>query len=71
MRKADVPWIAFKVLAGGAIGPKSGFKFSFDNGADYVAVGMLDFQIKENVKIIEGLFANGIKRDRPWICTLG
>lgn len=66
MKKVKVPWIAFKVLAAGAIGPTSGFKFAFHNGADFVAVGMCDFHIKQNVQILKGQFARGIKRERPW-----
>jgi hypothetical protein len=67
MQKVKVPWIAFKVLAAGAISPASGFKFAFQNGADFIAVGMTDFQIEENVKILRSLFAGDIKRDRPWL----
>jgi len=67
MQKVKVPWIAFKVLAGGAISPTSGFKYAFQNGADFIAVGMTDFQIEKNMKIIKSLFARDIKRDRPWI----
>jgi len=66
MKKVKVPWIAFKVLAAGAISPTSGFKFALQNGADFMAVGMCDFHIKENVQILKGQFARGIKRERPW-----
>ncbi len=66
MNKIDVPWIAFKVLAAGAIGPSSGFKFAFHNGADFVAVGMPDFYVKQNAQITKSLFAREIKRQRPW-----
>jgi len=43
------PWIAFKVLAAGAIHPREGFKYAFENGADFICVGMFDFQVRENV----------------------
>ncbi|MDP7288250.1 MAG: hypothetical protein QGH94_09695 [Phycisphaerae bacterium] len=66
MQKVKVPWIAFKVLAAGAISPTSGFKFAFNGGADFVAVGMCDFHIKPNVQVLKGLFARGIDRKRPW-----
>lgn len=66
MGKVKAPWIAFKVLAAGAISPTSGFKHAFHNGADFVAVGMCDFHVKQNVQILKGLFARGIKRQRPW-----
>ena len=67
MKKVTVPWIAFKVLAAGAISPTDGFKYVLQNGADFMAVGMLDFQIEEDAAIVKGLFARGIKRDRPWM----
>lgn len=66
MRDVKVPWIAFKVLAGGAISPTSGFEHALQNGADFMCVGMFDFQLAEDVKIMKGLFARGIKRERPW-----
>ena len=66
MQKIKVPWIAFKVLAAGAISPASGFKYAFQNGADFIAVGMTDFQVEENVKVLKSLFAREIKRERPW-----
>ena len=67
MKKVKVPWIAFKVLAAGAISPTSGFKFAFNGGADFVAVGMCDFHVKPNVQILKGLFIRGIDRERPWM----
>ena len=66
MKKVEAPWIAFKVLAAGAISPTSGFKYALKNGADFMCVGMFDFQVAEDVKILKGLFARGIKRQRPW-----
>lgn len=66
MRTLQKPWIAFKVLAGGAIPPKDGFRFAFENGADFICVGMLDYQIIEDVNIaLQAL--NGLEsRPRPW-----
>jgi hypothetical protein len=60
------PWIAFKVLAGGAIHPKDGFKFAFENGADFICVGMFDFQIVEDVNIALDVLASVQARTRPW-----
>ena len=51
MKKVNRPWIAFKVLAAGAIHPREGFKYAFENGADFICAGMFDFQIRENVII--------------------
>lgn len=47
--KATVPVMGYKVLAAGAIEPKDGFKWAFDNGADFICVGMFDFQIVKDV----------------------
>ncbi|RPJ86145.1 MAG: DoxX family protein [Acidobacteria bacterium] len=66
MKTVEVPWVAFKVLAGGAIHPKDGFKYAFENGADFICVGMFDFQIVEDVNItIDTLKA--VQRQRNWL----
>ena len=64
--RVEVPWIAFKVLAAGAIHPKQGFGFAFQNGADFVAVGMLDFQVRENAALVKHYVTRLKDRDRPW-----
>jgi hypothetical protein len=66
MQTVKRPWIAFKVLAGGAIPPPDGFKFAFENGADFICVGMFDFQIVEDVNIALDVLANVKSRPRPW-----
>ncbi len=66
MKKVTVPWIAFKVLAAGAINPTTGFEHALQNGADFLCVGMFDFQVAEDINIFKELFARGIKRERPW-----
>jgi len=66
MKKVDKPWIAFKVLAAGAIHPRDGFKYAFENGADFICVGMFDFQVIED-SIIAADTINAVgKRQRPW-----
>ncbi|HON00567.1 MAG TPA: hypothetical protein PLM33_09985, partial [Acidobacteriota bacterium] len=66
MRERPEPWIAFKVLAAGAIHPREGFRFAFENGADFVCVGMYDFQIVENVNLAIDLLGERLPRSRPW-----
>ena len=66
MKDVKAPWIAYKTLAAGAISPSVGFKYALQNGADFLCVGMFDFQVADDVRILNGLFTRGIKRDRPW-----
>lgn len=67
MKNKKKPWIAFKVLAGGAIHPEVGFKFAFENGADFICVGMFDFQVVEDVNIAIDTLGNLSNRKRTWL----
>ena len=66
MKSVETPWIAFKVLAAGAIHPREGFKYAFENGADFVCAGMFDFQVRENVLVARDLLSGALNRQRPW-----
>lgn len=66
MQTVTKPWVAFKVLAAGAIEPRQGFAHAFRNGADFIAVGMFDFQIEENCELARRLVERESKRPRPW-----
>ena len=66
MQDVKVPWIAFKVLAAGAIPPKEGFQYAFESGADFVCVGMFDFQVEQDVKLTQETIAKAKGRKRPW-----
>jgi len=68
MQTVRRPWIAFKVLAAGAIHPRDGFRFAFENGADFLNVGMFDFQVREDAVLARDIVAEITKRGRarPW-----
>jgi len=67
MQDVKVPWIAFKVLAAGAIPPKDGLEFAFKSGADFVCLGMFDFQVAEDVTLTLKAVADATNRKRPWL----
>jgi len=66
MKGINKPWFAFKVLAAGAIEPAEGFRFAFENGADFICVGMFDFQVIDNVNTACQTLATLGSRDRGW-----
>ena len=66
MKKVAKPWIAFKVLAAGAIHPREGFKYAFENGADFICVGMFDFQVIEDCLIATDTLKTLGTRQRVW-----
>ena len=66
MRTVEKPWIAFKVMAAGAIPPKDAFRYAFENGADFIFAGMFDFDIAEDVQVTREILASQPKRSRPW-----
>jgi len=65
MNNLEEPWIAFKILAAGAIHPKNGVQYAFNNGADFICVGMYDFQVVEDCNIVLDSLSN-VSRIRPW-----
>jgi len=65
-QEIDVPLVGFKVLAAGSIKPEDGFRYAFKNGADFICVGMFDFQVVENVNIAIDVLNSKLNRDRKW-----
>ncbi|HOD52121.1 MAG TPA: DoxX family protein [Candidatus Hydrogenedentes bacterium] len=67
METLEQPWIAFKTLAAGAIHPTVGLPFAFKHGADFVCVGMYDFQLVENTNLFLDVWGKRDEgRTRPW-----
>ena len=58
---------AFKVLAAGAIPPDEGFGYAFQSGADFICVGMFDFQVTEDAILARKAVLESKDRKRPWI----
>jgi uncharacterized membrane protein YphA (DoxX/SURF4 family) len=66
MKTVKKPWFAFKVLAAGAIEPKVGFRHAFEHGADFICVGMFDFQVVDNVNTATEILGSLQPREREW-----
>lgn len=66
MQEVDKPWIAYKVLGAGAIHPNQGFRYAYQNGADFLCVGMFDFQVAEDVQIARNALERAKVRERMW-----
>ena len=67
MKTVRKPWIAFKVLGAGRLQPKDGFDLAFKSGADFVNVGMYDFQVEQNVGLVQEAALTHEKRERTWM----
>ncbi len=66
MSEVERPWIAYKVLGAGAIHPREGFQYAYQNGADFICVGMFDFQVAEDAQIAKTALEKSRGRERPW-----
>lgn len=67
MQDVNVPWIAFKVLAAGAIPPEEGLQYAFQGGADFICLGMFDYQVTEDAMLARKAIAASNSRRRPWV----
>ena len=65
-KSINVPFFGFKVLAAGAIQPSDGIRWGYENGADFICLGMYDFQVVDDVNLTINILSNLGKRDRPW-----
>jgi hypothetical protein len=66
MKTITKPWIGFKVLGAGRVKPRDGFDLAFKSGADFVNVGMYDFQVKEDIGLVSEIVGQHQQRDRAW-----
>ena len=66
VNRIKIPVMGFKVLAAGAIRPRDGFRWAFENGADFICVGMFDFQVVDDVNICIDTLQNLKNRQRGW-----
>jgi len=66
VNRATVPVMGFKVLAAGALEPADGFNWAFRNGADFICVGMFDFQVVDDVNTTIDVLKNLSGRKREW-----
>jgi hypothetical protein len=66
METVQRPWVAFKVMAAGAIPPGMAFPYAYRHGADFVIAGMFDFQVEADVRIAVDSLQKVSARKRPW-----
>lgn len=66
IERVNIPVMAFKVLAAGAIQPRDGFNWALQHGADFLCVGMFDFHVVQNVNTMIDVLANLKDRKRGW-----
>ena len=71
METVQKPWVAFKVMAAGAIPPRMAFSYAYRHGADFVIAGMFDFQVESDVKIAIENVRKSQSRKRPGAAEAG
>jgi hypothetical protein len=54
-------------LGAGRDKPPEGFLHAFKKGADFLCVGMFDWQVRDDTALVEQMLARGIDRDRAWM----
>ena len=67
VNRVKIPVMGYKVVAAGAIEPENGFKWAFENGADFICVGMFDFQIVNDVNVCLKILSNLGNRKREFL----
>ncbi|MDR1958351.1 MAG: hypothetical protein LBQ54_04815 [Planctomycetaceae bacterium] len=65
MSKVEKPWIAYKIMAAGAIPPKNALEYAFSNGADFTIFGMFDYEIDEDTRLLNEVLNMDKVKNRP------
>ncbi|HLA40328.1 MAG TPA: hypothetical protein VJ417_10035 [Candidatus Glassbacteria bacterium] len=65
-KSINKPWIAYKILGAGLKEPNMGFRRAFSLGADFINVGMFDFQVHEDAATARDILTKNLERERPW-----
>ena len=65
MSRVEKPWISYKIMAAGAIPPRPAMEHAFSNGADFAVLGMFDFEIDEDTRILNEVLALDNVKNRP------
>lgn len=58
MKNTNIPWIAFKTNAAGAIPTQGGFEYAIERGAGFVCCSMYDFEIGDSVRSLKRAYLN-------------
>lgn len=66
MKSIGKPWIAKKVTAAGAIKPEEALPYAFSHGADFISIGLFDFNLIEHRDIALKSIEGSLQRTRPW-----
>ena len=67
MKTVRQPWIGFKVLGAGREKQlQEGLSHAFQRGADFITVGMFDWQVRDDTALVQEILAKDIQRQRPW-----
>lgn len=66
MQTVEKPWIAYKIMAAGAIPAQAAFQDACLNGADFVLAGMFDFEIAEDTALCAAAIQQNRHRQRAW-----
>ena len=65
MHARDLDYVG--ALAAGTISAKDGITYAFESGADFICLGMFDWQVTQDVDIAIKAVEKSKNRKRPWM----